>query len=273
MTEIHAAVPSGLAKDVSEAQTRGDENEAEPTEKEPKLETRGKGKERVKYTPPAFSKAQRAPLIEDEENIRHCGHTAQSESDESDWIPTSARSCEQARVPKQEEDVLGIRGPNPSVSSGDASKRILPVDSQTGGLSPRNTDMFARAAPGRTTHPQTSFIIPISPNIATSQQPESGSPESLRHTHENPSSVIQQDSQQHPLLKELSYTWRDSAAQHKNSILVETGEIRDARLKRLAGADFERKRTWELKRFKKAGCDLKRYNRGDFGPRTGVGRL
>jgi ubiquitin-conjugating enzyme E2 S len=43
--------------------------------------------------------------------------------------------------------------------------------------------------------------------------------------------------------------------------------------KRLAAEGFDKKRKWEMKRFKKAGCDLKRYNRGDFGPRTGIGRL
>ena len=43
--------------------------------------------------------------------------------------------------------------------------------------------------------------------------------------------------------------------------------------KRMVADEFEQKRSWEMKRFKKAGFDLGRYNRGDFGPRTGIRRL
>jgi ubiquitin-conjugating enzyme E2 S len=43
--------------------------------------------------------------------------------------------------------------------------------------------------------------------------------------------------------------------------------------KRLAGEEFEKKKKWEMKRFRRAGGDLKRFNRGDWGARVGVGRL
>jgi ubiquitin-conjugating enzyme E2 S len=43
--------------------------------------------------------------------------------------------------------------------------------------------------------------------------------------------------------------------------------------KRMAGDEFEKKSRWEMKKFRRAGGDLKRFNRGDFGARTGLGRL
>lgn len=275
MTEIHAAIPNSLAKEAREAQMRGEERATEPGEKEPKLEVRGKGKERVKLTPPTSSKAQRMPLMEDEENTRHRGHTEQSESDESEWIPGPTRSPRKASGPKHERNVFGIRGLDSGASLEDNSKRALPTDPRTGGLvAPEleSTDPFTTVTSGRTPHPRSSFVLPISPNLAMSKQPATDTPELLRYSHQNPFSVIQPNNQQHPLLTELSHTWRDSEIIHDTGLNKKT-ESQDAVRKRLAGPDFGRRKEWELKRFKKAGCDLKRYNRGDFGPRTGIGRL
>lgn len=275
MTEIHAPVPSNLAEQVREAQMRGEETEAEPGPKESKPEVRGKGKERVKVTPPAPSKTQRLPLVEDEENTRRRGRTAEPESDESDWISAPRRSPRKASGPKRQENVFGIRGLDPTVSLEDVSKRLLPVDSRTGGLvAPEleNADSFTTVISKRTSQPQTSFVIPISPNLTTSHQLTTDTPELLKYSHQNPFSAIQPNNQQHPLYREFSHSWRDSEVLHETG-LIEDGESRDSVRKRLAGEDFDKKRKWEIKRFKKAGCDLKRYNRGDFGPRTGIGRL
>jgi ubiquitin-conjugating enzyme E2 S len=161
------------------------------------------------------------------------------------------------------------------VSLEDASKRLLPVDLRTGGLvAPElaNADPFTTVTSKRTSHPQTSFVIPISPNLTTSQQPTTDTPELLKYSHQNPFSAIQPNNQQHPLHKAFSYSWRDSEILHDTG-LIKDGESRDSVRKRLACEDFDKKRKWEIKRFKKAGCDLRRYNRGDFGPRTGIGRL
>lgn len=275
MTEIHAPVPSNLAEQVREAQMRGEEREADPTQNEPRPEVRGKGKERVKATPPASSKVQRLPLVEDEENTRRRGRTADPESDESDWIPGPNMSPKKVPGPKRENNIFGIRGLGPTVSVEDASKRVLPIDSQTGGLvAPEleNTDPFTTVTSKRTSHSQASFVIPISPNLTTSQQTTTDTPELLKYSHQNPFSAIQPNNQQHPLHKEFSYSWRDSEILHETG-LIKDSESRDNVRKRLAGEDFDKKRKWEIKRFKKAGCDLKRYNRGDFGPRTGIGRL
>ena len=274
MTEIHAAVPSNLAKEVREAQMRGEDKEPEPAQKEP-TEVRGKGKERVKATPTAPAKSQRAPLVEDDENTRRRGRTAELDSDESDWIPGPNASPRKAPGPKRENNIFGIRGLDPSVSLEDTSKRVLPVDSQTGGLvAPEleNTDPFITVTSKRTSHPQPSFVLPLSPNLTTSQQTTTDTPELLKYSHQNPFSAIQPNNQKHPLHKEFSYSWRDSEILHDTG-LIKHSEGRDGIRKRLAGEDFEKKRSWEMKHFKKAGCDLKRYNRGDFGPRTGIGRL
>ena len=274
MTEIHAAVPSKLAKEVREAQMRGEEKEVELGHKESKSEVRGKGKERMKITPTASSKSQRAPLVEDEENTRRRGRTAEQESDESDWIPSPKKSPKKVPGSKRENNIFGIRGLDPSVSLEDASKGALPVDSQTGGFvapEPENTDSFTTVTLKRAAHPPTSFVIPISPNLTTLQQDQSttGTPESLRSSHE---SIMQARNQQHPLFKEFSYSWMDPEILH-GSGFIENDESRGGMGKRLASKDFEKRSKWEMKCFKKAGCDLKRYNRGDFGPRTGIGRL
>lgn len=274
MTEIHAAVPSALVTEVREAQMRGEEREEELVEKESKLEVRGKGRERVKLTPPMSSKAQRMPLVEDEENTRHRGRTEQSESDESDWIPgPTTRSARKVFGPKHERDITGNRGLNPSASLEDAFKSVLPIDLQSGGLvAPGlgNTDRFTTITSGSKPHPQSSYITTVSPNLAASQQAAIDTLEPLKSSHQEHISMI--NDQQHPLLTELSYKWRDSEVLH-DTVLMEKSESRKAVRKRLAGPDFGRRKEWELKRFRKAGCDLKRYNCGDFGPRTGIGRL
>ncbi|UPX10721.1 E2 ubiquitin-conjugating enzyme [Ascochyta rabiei] len=277
MTEIHAAVPSHLAEEVRDAQMRGEDKHAEPPQKQSKLESRSKGKERVKATPTAPSKAQRAPLVEDEENAQRQGRTAEPESDESDWIPRPNRSPKKAPGPRQESNILGIRGLDPSVALDDASKRIPPVDSQTEGLvAPEleNTDPFTTVTSKRTAHAQTSFVLPISPNLTTSHptQTTTLTPERLKFSHHNPFAAIQPNKQSHPLFKEFSCSWMDSGRLHGGG-LAKDGGSQDGTRKRVAGEDLEKRRRWEMKRFAKAGCELKRYNRGDFGPRTGIGRL
>lgn len=275
MTEIHAAVPSNLTKEVREAQMRGEENDAEPARRPSKPEVSNKGKECVKITPAVFSKSQRAPLVEDEENSRRRGRTAGLESNESDWIPGPNSPSKRAPGPKRDNNIFGIRGLDPSVSLEDASRRNLPVDSQTGGIvAPEyeNTDPFTTVTSKNTTQSQTSLVVPISPLLTTSQQTTTATPELLKYAHQNPFSSIQPNNQQHPLFEEFSYSWMDSEILHETG-LIKDSEGRNSVRKRLADEGFEKKRMWEMKRFKKAGRDLKRYNRGDFGPRTGIGRL
>ncbi|KAJ4349292.1 hypothetical protein N0V95_004722 [Ascochyta clinopodiicola] len=264
MTDIHAAVPSHLADEVREAQMRGEDQDAEPAQKQSKLESRTKGKERVKATSTAPSKAQRAPLVEDEENAQRQGRPGEPDSDESDWIPGPNRSPKKASGPKRESNIFGIRGLDPSLSLDDASKRILPVDSQTGGLvAPEleNTDPFTTVTSKHMAQPQTSFVLPISPNLTTSHQHQTTTltPERLKFSHQNPFAAIQPNNQSHPLLNEFSYSWKDSQVLHEG-VVAKDGASQYGTRKRLADKDFEQRRTWEMKRFAKAGCELKRYN-------------
>ncbi|KAF3005666.1 hypothetical protein E8E13_004243 [Curvularia kusanoi] len=309
MTEIHAAVPRDLVEGVREAQMRGEEKEKEMQDagagggrEASTAKARGLGKGKCKVEEPgslASAKApSRAPLVEDEENTRHRGRTREaSTDDEADWIPGPAapaaprRSPRKATGPKRETNIFGIRGLEPSVSLEDASKRGYPIDPQTGGLiAPEleSTDPFKTVTSKRPTQSQTSstFVVPISPSFTASTPQHTApstsatdTPELLKYAHKNPFSSIQPNNQQHPLHKEFSFKWTDAEAlfetglRQKTSSNTEDTESRDSVRKRLAGEDFERRREWEAKRFKKAGWDLKRYNRGDFGPRVGIGRL
>ncbi len=272
MTEIHAAVPTTLVNEVREAQMRGEDKGTELFKKESRPDARGKSKERVISTPPTSSKGQRAPPAEDEENAKHRGGMLRSGSDESDWIPRPTMSAQKPRNHKHEENILGL---NPDVSLEDAPKRI-PVSAHIGGpntLTPGDADVFTTPAPIRTTHPQTSSIIHLSLNNAAPQQDGEGAPESLNFPHKSPFLVVQPGGQPHPLLRELSYQWVIFEAQHENGSYTGISDSHSSMLKRPAGDDLERRKKWELKHFKRAGCNLKRYNRGDFGPRTGIGRL
>ena len=91
-------------------------------------------------------------------------------------------------------------------------------------------------------------------------------------SHQNPFSAIQPNNQTHPLFREFSYSWEESEVLHDTGLMKDGVTKLEVR-KRMAGEDFEKKRDWEMKRFKKAGYDLGRYNKGEFGPRIGMGRL
>ncbi|KAF2131691.1 UBC-like protein [Dothidotthia symphoricarpi CBS 119687] len=268
MTSIHAGVPASLADGVREAQGRGeDKHDAGEIKKEDVgIKAEGKGKERVKVTPVVAAKAQRLPADDDAENTQQRG-TAEPESDESDWIPgpTAAR---------RNNNIFGIKG----LALDSPPRRGLPpttkptrADEQE---TPDNTDPFTTIT---SKHKPISFdlrIPPPSPKPANQlqqqeQHPTTDTPELLKFSHQNPFSAIQPNNQTHPLLREFSYSWEETSILHD----VGMGSAKHDLRKRVAGDEFEQKRSWEMKRFRKAGFDLGRYNRGDFGPRVGIGRL
>jgi ubiquitin-conjugating enzyme E2 S len=288
MTEIHAAVPSSLAAEVEEAQMRGEDKEAEPARKETKPDTRSKGKERVKVTPVVISKVQRSSN-EDVENTRRRGATTEPASDpESDWIPGPTRVLE-AAVSKREDPMSGIRGidetmqldtfPKPTVSAKSLSTNLERTESTN------LTDPFIAVTSKRPISTQASFDLRTSANSSSSSSSTSSTSsqnqsnptstdtsELLKLSHQHPFSALQLNNQSHPLLREFSYSWEDSELLHDTG-LIKSEEGRVGVRKRMAGDEFEEKKAWELKRFKKAGFDLRKYNRGDFGPKTGIGRL
>lgn len=276
MTEIHAAVPNDIAKEVKEAQMRGEDIplESGPVHTETKSQA-PKGKERVKGTP-ASSKVQRL-ATEDEENIRRRGDTQEPESDpESDWIPGPDNASEP--IARRENNIFGIKGLDHDMQLSTSHERIYATDSRQQESEEKeqhdSSDPFITVTSKRTLHTSQSFDIRLpTPCVSSQLQATStDTPELLKFSHQNPFSVIQPNNQTHPLLKELSYSWEDAAMLHDTGLIQEGVSKLEVR-KRLAGEDFEKKRDWEMKRFKKAGYDLGRYNRGDFGPRIGMGRL
>jgi ubiquitin-conjugating enzyme E2 S len=277
MTEIHAAVPSNIAKEVKEAQMRGDDIplEAGPVQTDKKQQTLNKGKERVKATP-SSPKVQRL-LEEDEENIRRRAETQEPESDpESDWIPGPDKVSKPAA--RRENNIFGIKGLEDGMQITTPTKRIYPADSvlpdPQEGENRDNSDPFVTVTSKRNIHTSPSFDLrlPTQPTTSQLQSTSTDTPELLKFSHQNPFSAIQLNNQTHPLLKEFSYSWEESEILHDTGLIQDGLSKLDVR-KRMAGEDFEKKRDWEMKRFKKAGYDLGRYNRGDFGPRMGMGRL
>ena len=268
MTEIHAAIPSSIAKEVREAQMRGEEQTTEPepqSEPQPQLtaktHSKGKEKERVKITP-AGPRLQRRPS-EDEENRRRRAATHDADSDpESDWIPGPVKT---SKVPaRQETNIFGIKGLEDTMQLDTPPKRIFaaqtkapPVSKDKGKAngSMDDSDPFVTTAPPKSSsRPVTrSFDLAAPPAFATTSPPPAVEP-----SNDN------DDGTAHLLLRDFSLSWQDSFALHNNDP--------DAK-KRIASPEYEAKAKWEMKRFRQTGCDLKKFNRGEFGARVGVGRL
>jgi ubiquitin-conjugating enzyme E2 S len=275
MTEIHAAVPNSIAKEVKEAQMRGEDIPLEtgpvPTETTAQA---SREKEWLKGTP-ASSKRQRL-VTEDEENIRRRGDTQEPESDpESDWIPGPNKVSKP--ITRRENNIFGIKGLDDDMQLGTSPKRIYAADAPQPASEEKeqndNSEPFITVTSKRTIHTSQSFDIRLpTPSVSQAHTTSTDTPELLKFSHQNPFSVIQPNNQTHPLLKEFSYPWEDSEILHDTG-LIQDGVSKLEVRKRLAGEGFEKKRDWEMKRFKKTGYDLKRYNRGDFGPRIGMGRL
>lgn len=277
MTEIHAAVPSSLAAEVKEAQMRGEDKGTEPLQKEIKPDALSKGKERVKGTP-AGPKVQRS--AEDVENTRRRGETTEPASDpESDWIPGPNDATKNA-ASKQEDNAFGTKGPNDNNMQLDTppkrtlSTKAQPANSEVKGEN-GNADPFVTVTSKRTVPTQTfNLRVPSNPTSASQVEGERTSTDTpdLLKSSRNSLSTVQSSNQDHPLLREFSYSWEDSELLHDTG-LIKSEEGKAGARKRLASDEFEQKKAWELKMFKKARFDLRKYNRGDFGPKTGIGRL
>jgi ubiquitin-conjugating enzyme E2 S len=288
MTDCHAAIPSNIAKDVREAQMRGEDKTTEPEQSIAKPHSKGKEKERVKLTP-SGPKLQR-PKEEDEENRRRRGATRELGNDsdpESDWIPGPVKTNKPA--PRRENNIFGIEGLEDTTMQLDTPpKRIFaaePAEEEKGNVG-EVSDPFIEVTSKRNLPTSNSFDLRILPFTTTQQEEQmeigKDTPDLLKFSHQNPFSAIQLNNQTHPLFKEFSYSWEQAAVLHDTLSLrgSEDGKGNGGgglgkleTRKRMAGGEFEKKREWEMKRFKRAGCDLGRYNRGDFGARTGVGRL
>jgi ubiquitin-conjugating enzyme E2 S len=269
MAGIHAQVPRGIGEAVREAQMRGEEQDVGEAKKEinSKVGRKGKGKEKVE-TPVVAEKASQTP-VEDEENRKRRSETVGVESDpESDWIPGPVKISKPFAAPRLSDNVFGIKGMDnstldtPSTISGNADPQVIRGKVQTADADGFNLPDPVLSQPIK----HHSFSLRVagssSMNPSSSTSPHKSSSESTSTTTIN----------SHPLLQEFSYSWQDSQVLHSTGF-TKNGLTKAEVRKRLASEEFEKQRVWELKRFKAAGYDLKRYNRGDFGPRTGIGRL
>lgn len=272
MTEIHAAIPSSIAKEVREAQMRGEEQATEPesqSELQPqptaKPHSKGKEKERVKITP-AGPRLQRRPS-EDEENRRRRAATHDADSDpESDWIPGPVKT---SKVPgRQEPNIFGIKGLEDTMQLDTPPKRIFaaqtkaPISKDKGKTKGPidDSDPFITTAPSKSSsRPVTRSFDLAAPPLAfasTLPPPLPAVDPSTSNDDDDSTATL--------LLRDFSLSWHDTFALHNNDP--------DAK-KRIASPEFEAKSKWEIKRFRQAGCDLKKFNRGEFGARVGLGRL
>ncbi|KAF2471943.1 UBC-like protein [Lindgomyces ingoldianus] len=264
MTGIHAAVPSHLVDEVKEAQVRGEE----------KGETNDKDNESMKAIP-APSKIHASLSAEDEENTRRRGESIDPESDpDSDWIPGPIKSSK--TFPTGRNNIFGIKGLDDGMRFDTPPEKATitapRINAQEEDEDDDCSDSFIIVPSKPLSHKTFKLKAPYASCSKTAKDASTATPDLLKFSHKNPFSAIRLDDQTHPLFKELSWSWQDS------EILHDTGTIKDALTKaetrkRMAGAEFEERRIWEMKKFKKTGCDLSKYNRGDFGPRTGVARL
>ncbi|KAF2447475.1 UBC-like protein [Karstenula rhodostoma CBS 690.94] len=271
MTEIHAAIPSNIFDQVKEAQSRGDEKDVVVEAKAVEAKLNGKGK--AKATP--TTRKVRPSSNEDEENLRQGDTGPKADSDpEDDWIPGPIKSLEEPRVGCT--NIFGIQGLDHGVQLDSPERsRVTSSFPQTEDSSlledkeNEDSDPFIQDPWQRIAQQSFSLRLPAEPKSAPDV---ADTPELLKFSDKNPFSAIQPNNQTHPLLREFSWTWEESEIMHEAGT-IKNGESKANVRKRLASDEFENRRTWELKKFKKAGYDLKKYNRGDFGPRTGIRRL
>lgn len=271
MTEIHAAIPSNIVEQVKEAQSRGDEQDVTIEAKAVGSKPNGKGK--AKATP--VTTKVRPTSNEDEENLRHGGPPAEPGSDpETDWIPGPIGSPNPPRVGRS--NIFGIHGLDNDVRLDSLGKSRVTRSFQQAEESEDHendiSDPFIQDPWKRIAKQSYSLRLPSETKPSEVKPDVADTPELLKFSDKNPFSAIQPNNQTHPLLREFSWSWEESEIMHDTGS-IKSGDSKATVRKRLASEDFEKRRTWELKKFKKAGYDLKKYNRGDFGPRTGIHRL
>ncbi|OCK76686.1 UBC-like protein [Lepidopterella palustris CBS 459.81] len=298
MAGIHAGVPKELEEGVREAQMRGEE----------KVEG-GKGKGKEKETvkegadTPKSKLGRQGKLVqnvaEEEENFRQRGRTVDVESDpESDWIPGPAKTATDPFAPNC-ENVFGIRTGLPAALDGEDSMGVDaanvnrsvnaglpvpkwapypsglkngnnhedPVTSSSGG-----TSCLATAQSLRFSTPPLSHAAAINNQSSSEQQQHTDGP--LKFTHLNPFAPVQVTARPRAdhYLAEFSWSWADAEVVHETGTIMD-GPGKAEVIKRLKGPEEVGRMRWEVKRFKMARGSLGRYNRGLFGPRTGLGRL
>ncbi|KAF2019027.1 UBC-like protein [Aaosphaeria arxii CBS 175.79] len=265
MTDIHAAVPRDLVGEVREAQMRGEDVEIVAVKE---------------AASSAVAKVQQSSA-EDEENKRRRGVTAEVESDpESDWIPSlgNVKASEGFTAGVDSRDnIFGIKGLDDPMQLDSPPKRTVSSgvkeDVQQKENGDDDSDPFITTSPKQDTQLSFELYVPR-PSSSFSRTKSSGISTDDWESHVRPNSYLATPSgeQLRSLVEEFSLPWHESQILH-GSGSIKNGTPRAEVRKRMAGEEYESRRSWEMKKFKGTGYDLAKYNRGDFGPRTGIGRL
>lgn len=274
MTEIHAPVPGNIANQVKEAQTRGED--VIPGAELSVSKTKPGGEELDQIgLPPSTSRLQKA-AAEDEENTRRRGETQEPGSDpESDWIPGPTNPSD-ASVTRLEDDVFGIKGLDDTVHRDRSTRKTYSSVRASAGLPKHNnvpdTEKFTTLVSKRGAQPSKSANLCLPTAASNLALNVIDTQDILSISHQNPFSAIQINNRTNPLFRDFSYSWEDVLIM-QDAEITRNGASKGHDRKRMATDDYEAKRDWEIRRFRCAGFDLGRYNRGDFGPRQGVSRL
>lgn len=278
MCGVHAGVPGEMAEAVREAQSRGDDVDGEEKKK-------GEGNKVVEAERKSEGAASRSTKgkekavvpAEDEENNAQTLLSRDADTDpEADWIPGPPTHMAAPPPPFSErlrptakENVFGIKG----LEDDDADAMALDTPPLV------SAKLTALSTEGSFSQ-QHSFSLrvppPAQPMARNPVLPTSPLTRNHTTTLPPPSSSLATESQTtHPLLTEFSWTWQDAQIIHSSAATSsprKTAAVSAVR-KRLATPDFAERAEWEVSKFQRTGCDLRRYNRGDWGPRVGIGRL
>lgn len=267
MTDIHAGIPEDLLTAVKEAQMRGEEPMEKDAREEVKSEVSGKGKEKVGLSPSAGPKIQQSFISEEEENaIRRGVSEAVESEDEGDWIPGPRRPLNAAK-----NNIFGIKygeamevdAPTRKDASADEETENRPNlvtgNSFTTVLSERS---FSR--PVLSTAASSSLVPPAVESIPTT-------PMETTKTKSYMDQDLPERVQHLAFVQEFSWSWAEAMIMHGTGAIPDGSK--DEVKKRLASDEFEKKREFELKKLKQCNYDIKKYNKGQFGPRVGIYRL
>lgn len=280
MSKIHALVPPELSEEVREAQNRGEDKQDLKPDKncEAKIDGIGEGSEKANVAPGPVTKKKSMPhqeLAEDEENARQRAQTVEPESEDGDWIPGPKTPNRDLGV--ERANVLGIKGLDDSMQVDSDSPRAMTGPkvvlsfTESGKRDKTIDDHDPILAGPATRSPLKSFSLNVdAPKDKLQNAPSRKSKSPQPSSQQNPSDPHSRTS--HPLKREFSLTWEESDILNGGQ-WCKSGETAAEIRKRMSSDEFQKKQKWEWKRFKQAGYDLDRYNRGDFGPRTGIYRL
>ncbi|KAF2747261.1 UBC-like protein [Sporormia fimetaria CBS 119925] len=296
MTEIHAGVPEELGVAVREAQRRGEDDDDVVEREEVAREVVGmgvaEGKEKVAVleavSEATVGKGKEAVVqVEDEENRDKREETMELESDdESDWIPgPMSRSPNLFNGGMRKTNIFGIQGLDKTRPFGTGLQQRSSRSTSPLYAKELHSDPFTTPSQPPQNHSFSLRVPPPPPSsstLAASQLDSSFlSPPLPQPQHETHQQQQQQQQQQQPtttnpdtrnrLLTEFSWKWEDTQTLYDmgDPCGLTKSDVR----KRFASNEYEKRRDWEMKKFKAVGWSLGMYNRGAFWPRVGEKRL